>query len=177
MKRAKSLAVAAALAVATAGAASAEIILEGVHWQVGRMEGGRVAGWQDLKALDDGPPKLDSRLRARVVLKDTGAEEEGLLLRFALSARVAPADDATPEGSWAVPFIVDEKRVPKIGSDKMIEVIFDEGPALDLYFSRLAREGWWPDRIKIQAMLEPRRGMKAVQVVENVLEIRRDKKP
>ncbi|MDE2511781.1 MAG: hypothetical protein KGL74_11725, partial [Elusimicrobia bacterium] len=59
----KSLTLAAALAAAGAGAASAEIILEGVHWQVGRVEAGRVTGWRDLKVLVDGPPKLDNRLR------------------------------------------------------------------------------------------------------------------
>jgi hypothetical protein len=178
MRRLKILAVAAALSAATAGAASAEIALEGVHWQVGRVEGARVTAWQDVKVLVDGPPKLDNRLRARLVLKNQGVkEEDGLLVRYSLTARVAPAEGAPSDGSWAVAFTVDEKRVPKIGADKMIEVPLDAGPALELYMRRLARTGWWPDRIKIQAMLEPRAGNKAIALVEDVLEVRREGKP
>ena len=177
MKRLLILAAAAALAAA-AGSASAEVALEGVHWQVGRVEGARVVAWQDLKVLLDGPPKLDNRLRARLVLNNRGSkEEDGLLLRYSLTARVAPAEGAPAEGSWAVAFTVDEKRVPKIGADKMVEVPLDAGPALDLYVRRLARAGWWPDRIKIQVMLEPHAGIEAIHVVEDVLEVRREAKP
>jgi hypothetical protein len=178
MKRLKILVAAAALAAAAAGAASAEIALEGVHWQVGRVEGARVTAWQDVKVLLDGPPRLDNRLRARLVLKNRGMkEEDGLLLRYSLTARVAPAEGAEMDGSWAIPFTVDEKRVPKVGADKMLEVPLDAGPALDLYLRRLARSGWWPDRIKIQVMLEPRAGIKTIEIVEDVLEVRREAKP
>ena len=178
MGRLKALSLAAALAAAGAGAASAEIVLEGVHWQEGLVESGRVAAWRDVKVLGDAPPNARRRLRARLVLKNDGPkEEEGLLLRFSLTARVTPADGAAAEGSWAVPFIVDEKRVPKIGPDKMIDAPLDAGAALDLYLRRLARAGWRPDRIKIQAMIEPRPGTKRVQVAEDVLEIQGDAKP
>jgi hypothetical protein len=177
MKRWKTLAVAAALAAATAGAASAEIVLEGVYWQVGRAAAGRVASWQNATVLQDGPPKLDNRLRARLVLKNAGPVEEGLLVRYSFSARVAPARGAAGEGSWAVPFHVDERRVPKIGADKTLEVPLDASPALDLYLNRLGRAGWWADRIKIQVMLEPRTGSKAISVVEAVLEVKSEAKP
>ena len=177
MRRLKFLAVAASFFAATAGAASAETSLEGVYWQVGRVEGGRVSAWQNASVLRDGPPKLDNRLRARLVLKNAGADEEGLLLRYSMTARVAPAEGAAAEGSWAVPFAVDERRVPKIGADKTLEVPLDASPALDLYLRRIARAGWWPDRIKIQVMLEPRPGSKTISLVESVLEVRREAKP
>jgi hypothetical protein len=172
------LAVAAALAAATAGAASAEVVLEGVHWQAGRAEPGRAAVWQDVKSLNAKPPRLDTRLRARLVVTNAGAQdEEGLLLRYSLSARVAGAGSASDGGAWAVPFSVDEKRVPRVGADKMIEVPLDASAELDLYLRRLARAGWWPDRIKIQVMLEPRAGSKSIQLVEDVVEVRREAKP
>jgi hypothetical protein len=171
MPRLKVLFVAAAFAAATTGAASAEVALESVHWQVGHVEAGRVAFWQDIKSLPAAPKPAD-RMRARLVLKNDGPRvEEGLLLRYSLTARVLSADGAAADGAWAVPFIVDERRVPKVGAEKAIDVPIDAGAAVDLYLRRVARAGWRPDRIKIQVMLEPHRGCKKLQIVEDVLEV------
>ena len=164
MTRAKALVLAAAFAAAGASPASSELALESVHWQAGRVEGGRVTSWRDVKALAD-------RMRARLVLKNDGPRnEEGLLLRYSLTARVLPADGGGADGAWAVPFLVDEKRVPKVGAEKTVEVSIDAGAAIDLYLRRMARAGWRPDRIKIQVMLEPHHGSKTLQIVEDVLE-------
>jgi len=150
--------------------ASAEVRLQGVHWQIGRVEAGRVASWQDVRALP-GTLKPGEKLRARLVLQNDGAgPEEGLLLRYALVARVVPEGGA-PEGTWAVPFTVDEKRVPKIAAGKMLEVPLDAAPAIELYLRRAARSGWSPDRFKISVMLEPHRGAKDLQLVEDELEL------
>ncbi|MDE2141027.1 MAG: hypothetical protein KGJ84_01275 [Elusimicrobia bacterium] len=173
----KSLTLAAALAAAGAGAASAEIVLEGVHWQVGRVEAGRVTGWRDLKVLVDGPPKLDNRLRARLVLKNDGAKaEEGLLIRSSMTARVAPSS-GNAEGSWAIPFDVEERRVPKIGANQVVEIPLETGAAMEIYLRRIARAGWWPDLVKLQVMLEPRSSEAALQTVEDSLEIKKEPKP
>lgn len=172
----KTLALAAALAAAGAGSASAEITLEGVHWQAGVLSAGRVASWHDVKFLADGPPKLDNRLRARLVLRNGGSRpEEGILIRYSMTARVAPSAGA-PEGTWAIPFDVEERRVPKVAPDKMIDVPLETGAALELYLRRLARAGWWPDRVKLQVMLEPHAGTAALRVVEDELEIRPEPK-
>ena len=174
----KALTLAAAIVAAGAGAVSAEIVLEGVHWQAGRVEGTRVTAWQDVKFVVDGPPKLDARMRARLVLKNSGAKaEEGLLIRYSMTARVAPTAGRVGEGSWAIPFIVEERRVPKVAPDKMIEVPLETGAALELYVRRLSRAGWWPDRVKVQVMLEPHPGSAVLQTVEDVVEIRREPKP
>lgn len=168
--RLASLALAATFVAAGAAAASAGVQLQGVHWQIGRVEAGRVASWQDVRAL---PRVLNTgdRLRARLILKNEGtAAEEGLLLRYALVARVVPEGGA-PEGTWAVPFTVDEKRVPKVGPGKMLEVPLDAAPAVELYLRRVARSGWSPDRLKIQVMLEPHRGCKDLQLVEDQIEL------
>ena len=178
MLRLRVLALAAVLAAARAGGASAEIVLEGVHWQAGRAEAGRVAAWQDVKVLVDGPPKLDNRLRARVVLKNRGAKaDEGILIRYSMTARVAPASGAAAEGAWAIPFVVEERRVPRVAADKMIEVPLETGAALGLYARRLARAGWWLDRVKLQVMIEPHPGSAVLQTVEDSLEIAREPKP
>jgi hypothetical protein len=178
MPRLERLILAAALAAAGAASASAEIVLEGVHWQVGRTEGGRVVAWQDLKVLVDGPPKLDNRLRARVVLKNrTAKPDEGILVRYSLVARVSPAAGAAGDGVWAIPFAVEERRVPLVAANKMIEVPLETGAALGLYLRRLARSGWWPDRIKVQVMIEPHAGDAVLQTVEDSLEVARESKP
>lgn len=177
MKRLKALIAAAAVAAAAAGPASAEIVLEGVHWQAGRVEGGRVAAWQDIKVLVDGPPKLDNRLRARLVLKNRGPKaEEGILLRYSLTARVGPSDKPG-DGAWAVPFAVEERRVPKVGPNQVVEVPLEAGAQLELYVRRLARAGWWPDRLKLQVMLEPHAGCVALQTAEDILELKPELRP
>lgn len=159
---------AALFAAAGASAASAEVLLQSVHWQVGRASAGRVASWQDVRALP-GALGPGDRLRARLVLKNEGtATEEGILLRYALFARVVPEGGAA-QGAWAVPFDVDERRVPKVAPGKVIDVPLDAASAVDLYLRRVARAGWSLDGLKVQVMLEPHRGSKDLQVAEDVL--------
>jgi hypothetical protein len=170
MARVKALLLAATFVAAGAAVASAELALESVHWQQGRVEGGRVAFWKDVKTLAAAPSPVE-RMRARLILKNDGPQsEEGLLLRYSLTARVLPQDGGSADGSWAVSFIVDERRVPKVGAEKTIEVPLDTASAVDLYVRRALRAGWRLDRLKIQVMLEPHRGSKALQVVEDVVE-------
>ena len=77
-----------------------------------------------------------------------------------------------------MPFDVDEKRVPKVAAGKVLDVSLDASSAVELYLRRVARAGWSPDRLKIQVMLEPHRGCKTLQVVEDTLEVGAgDKKP
>jgi hypothetical protein len=171
MTRVKRLLLAAALAAAGAAPARAELELESVHWQWGHLEGGRAIAWRDVKTLAQAPKPTD-RMRARLVLKNDGPQnEEGLLLRYSLTARVLPGEGGGAAGAWAVPLVVDEKRVPKIGAQKTIDVPLDLGAAIDLYLRRVARAGWRPDRFKIQVMLEPHQGSKTLQLVEDVLEV------
>jgi hypothetical protein len=177
MKRLINTAVAAILFAAAAGAASAEVSLESVNWQVGKVAAGRVASWQNVAVLEDGPPRLDHRLRALLVLKNAGPAEEGLLVRYSMTARVSAVKGGAAEGTWAVPFSVDERRVPKIGADKPLEVPLEASPALDIYLNRLGRAGWWADRIKIQVMLEPRSGSKGITVLEAVFDVKPEAKP
>lgn len=159
----------AALAAADAGA---ELVIESLSWQRARVEHGRVVAWEDAANLVDAPPKLDARLRARLTLKNRGPKAaEGILLRYSMTGRIAPASPGGKEGAWGVPFMVDEKRVPKVGANKIQDVFLTTSPALELYLSKLARAGWWPDRVKLQAMIEPHPGAVSVQSLESVLEV------
>ena len=170
----KAILLAALLAAAGRSRASAELVLQGIHWQVGRVEKGRVASWHDVRIIEDGPPGLDTRLRARLVLKNGGADPvEGILVRYSMTSRLSRIDGRAVDGVWAIPFLVDERRVPKVGPYKTMEVPLETGPALELYMRRLLRSGWWPDRVRLQVMLEPHQGGSSIQTVEDVLEVRR----
>ena len=151
--------------------ARAELLLEGVSWQRARIEKTRVASWEDDVVVVDGPPKLDTRLRARLTLVNRGpAAAEGILLRYSMTGRIAPIAGKS-EGVWGIAFMVDGKRVPKVGPNKTMEVYLTTSPALELYLAKLARAGWWPDRVKLQVMIEPHLGATAVQSLESVLEV------
>ncbi|OGS36279.1 MAG: hypothetical protein A2506_10200 [Elusimicrobia bacterium RIFOXYD12_FULL_66_9] len=171
LRRAIPLAV--ALAMAAAGRASAELVLESVHWQVGRLVRGRVASWVDVKVLEDGPPRMESRLRARLVLKNRGPQtSEGILLSYSLTPRLAQTGAAMSDGVWGIPFLIEERRVPKVGPNKIIEVPLETSPGLSLYLRRLSRSGWWPDRLRLQVMLVPHPGVQSIQTLEDVLEVK-----
>lgn len=157
----------AAFAAVNAGA---ELSIESLSWQRARVERGRVVAWEDAASLSDAAPKLDARLRARLTLKNRGPKAaEGVLIRYSMTGRVKAV--AAPEGAWGVPFAVDEKRVPKVGANKIQDVFLTTSPALELYLNKLGRAGWWADRLKIQAMIEPHQGAAAVQSLETVLEV------
>ncbi len=171
LRRAFSVLAFAAFAVA---GARAELFLDNISWQRARVANARVVAWEDATGLVDGPPKLDARLRVRLTLKNRGPKAaEGILLRYSMTGRMLSITGAATEGAWGVPFAVDEKRVPKVGPNKTQDVFLTTSPALELYLNKLARAGWWPDRVKLQVMIEPHRGAATVQALESVLEVAR----
>ena len=120
----------------------------------------------------DGPPKFDTRLRARLTLKNRGpVAAEGILLRYSMMGRIATIAGEKPEGDWSIPFMVDERRVPKVGPNKTLDVYLTTSPALELYLARMARAGWWADRVKLQVMIEPHRGTGELRSLESILEV------
>ena len=171
MKRTVSALILAFAALWAAGA-RAELFLEAVSWQRARISGARVVAWEDISQLSDGPPKLDTRLRARLTLKNRGpVAAEGILLRYSMTGRVAPIAGEKAEPAWAIPFVVDERRVPKVGPNKTLDVFLTTSPALELYLTKLARAGWWADRMKIQVMIELHPSALVVRSLESVLEV------
>lgn len=170
MRRAIPALALAALA-AGAGPASAQLSLESLSWQRAASDRSSSA-WEDADAIVDAPPKLDGRLRASLRLKNRGPKAtEAILLRYSITARISR--DASVEGVWAIPFMVDERRVPKVGPNHVAEVPLSLSPALEIYLNRLSRAGWWPDRLKLQVMLEPHAGSAALQSLESLLEVKR----
>ena len=140
---------------------SAEVMIESVSWQLAKTRRGSKPVYQDITILPARPPRIDGKLRLRVVLKNRGPKEaEGLVLRYCLAARLAPAG-RSEEGVWAVPFLISEKRVPKVGPNQFFEVGMDPSLSVDMplthYLKRALDSGFWPDQLRLQVMLRPRR--------------------
>lgn len=156
----------------------AEVMIESVSWQLAKPVRGQKPVYAAITSLPTVPPRIDGKLRLRVVLKSRGPlEAEGLLLRYCLSARLAAAEGAA-EGVWAVPFLISEKRVPKVGPNQFLEVILDPSLSVDMplthYLKRTLASGFWPDQIRVQVMLSPRRGaVEAVKTEEAILPVKR----
>ena len=152
--------------------AAAEVQLESIVWQT--RYGQRAAKAEDVTrlALPAGTA-LKGRLRARVKVLNRGEAVEGVLLRYSLTAQLAAtgAADAAQAPTWAIAFDLDEKRVPKIGANQHFEITLDPTQALSLYLKRVAMGGYWPTALKLQVMLEPRKGAGPLQVIESTLPI------
>lgn len=168
-----------ALGFAVLGAAAvpvrAEILLEGVQWQA--AEGVPSAlKFKDVAALSLRKGALKARLRAKVKVRNASpASAEGVLLRYSMAARLAPAAAAggdAAEGAWAVPFMVEEKRVPFIGAQQTVEAKLDPTVLVKLYLAHVAQAGYRALELKLQVMVEPQRGGAApIRTIENMIKI------
>jgi hypothetical protein len=143
------------LMAAGAGTAFAEVVLDAAGWQAGKAEKpARPAVWSDATetALD---AKKAPLLRGKAVLKNRGpVAAEGVLVRYAVAARLSPAE-SKGQGDWALTFLLDERRVPKIGPNAVLEVPLSLSPKLDLYLSKLKTHGFRPSELKLQVMVAP----------------------
>lgn len=154
------------LAALLAANAHAELTLDAAGWQSGRVEKpARPAIWSDATALPaEGKAAF---LRGKVVLKNRGPKPaEGILVRYTVAAHLVPARGGEP--AWALPFLIDERRVPKVGPNQVLEVPLTTTPKLDHYLKRLARLGFKTDALRLSAMLDPYSDA-SVRVVEAVL--------
>ncbi len=166
-----SLALAVAFAAAGAGTAAAELVLESVAWQSGRVERPpRPLKFADATTVSL-PKKGAPRLRAKAVLKNRGPKSvEGILVRYTVSARLVPDRNVAAEAAWALPCLVDERRVPKIGPNQVLEAPLTLTPGLENYLRRIARQGFRANMLKVSAMIETHADG-AVRVQEALLEV------
>lgn len=161
---------AAAVLAAGAGTVRAEISLESAAWQEGRVEKpARPPKYADAERIPAfaKPP----RLRGKAVLKNRGPKAaEGVLLRYTVAARLVPDRNAPAEAEWALPFLVDERRVPKVGPNQIQEVSLSLSPLLDNYLKRLARQKFRANALKLSVMIEPGNGQ-GVKIAESILTV------
>jgi hypothetical protein len=96
---------------------------------------------------------------------------EGLLLRYGISARIIPAE-SREAGLWAVPFILEEKRVPRVGANKIQEVTLNL-TLLGPYLAKLSRAGFKALEIRLEVMVEPRLDQKVpIQILQGILPLK-----
>jgi hypothetical protein len=140
-----------------ASPAAAELQLQKVQWQLARKGQGRAARFEEVAVLSLEGAKLPGRLRAKLSVLNRGPQAiEGVLLRYSVAAKIAPKEKAA-EAAWTVPFLLDEKRVPKIAPNHVQEVIL-EPQTLPLYFPKIKRQGFCVHELRLQVMVEPRAG-------------------
>lgn len=140
------------------GPALAQVAVRGVRWQVGLKSGKPGGVFHDAKTWLLPPGSAGGRVRAMVSLSNRGARsQDAVLVRFSVSARLAKEPGG--ESLWAVPFILEDRRVPKIRAGAGLEVAVPVNrAALAAYLQRLHGAGFWPDALRIEVMVEPRRG-------------------
>jgi len=157
------------LALFLGSGSSAEVILKEVRWQVTPNIRSRKPIWHDAAVWLQPPgAKLERQPRILVtLLNKSPGPDEALLLRYALSARLARAQEsgtAAAEGNWTIPFILEERRVPKIRGNDALQVAIQFNRAVfSAYLLRMRRAGFWPDTLRMQVMVEPRPGENSLQ--------------
>ncbi len=161
-------------------ACRAEVELESVRWQLAQREPGqglKAPKPEDIAALSIDPGgQLSGRLRGTLRLLNRGPAVEAILLRYSVSAKIAPLDKNQP-ATWALPFVLGDRRVPKIDANQYLEIPLDPTADVEIYLKNVFREGYWPEELKIEVMVQPRRDAKAqLKILESELPLEPAKK-
>ena len=150
-----------AFAFLAAAPASAELVIRDVTWQLapGRAEAGKPRGFKPIERWVQPPTaRLSAKPRALITVANRGPNAvDGMVLRYALSARLVKTTGPVAAGVWAVPFYLNERRVPRVGPNQVKEIPLND-LVLDVFLKKSYRAGYWPDALKIQVMVEPRAG-------------------
>ena len=160
-------------ALGPAPASATELYLRGIKWELGVSVRASAVRYQPLQAWTQKPgDKLPGRVRFQITVENGSKEEvDGVVVRFALSAKIAPA--AGGEAVWAIPFELGERRIPKLKSSE-IRAVPVEPVHLENYLKRLRSQGFWPEAFKVQVMVDPKAGDNmASNVVEYTVPVKR----
>ncbi len=144
------------------GVAGAQVQLQNLHWQVAARSprpGGKPLYHDAQQWLRPPDARAAGQIRAMVTLVNRSTRsEEAVLLRYAVSARLAPVAGES-EGVWTVPFLLEEKHIPKVkaGGSREVPIPLNR-TVFGAYLRRKGRTELWPDALRIQVMIEPRSG-------------------
>ncbi|HVA67414.1 MAG TPA: hypothetical protein VNK24_10900 [Elusimicrobiota bacterium] len=160
---AAALLAAALAAPAAAAVAPRGVVLEPAGWFAIRPRRGlktldiRHAQFVPIKAVSGASPRAAERIRPRIKAVNRGdAPAEGILIRYDFALEVAPKSDAK-KAAWAVPFMMDEWRIPRLLPGESKGVALDP-EILRQTLARLDAAGFTAVRLRFEAMLEPRSG-------------------
>lgn len=156
------------------GYASAAVELQKLGWQMTPVQGPRAqvktAKPIEKLTVDAAKGKLPGRLLGWATLVNRGTPTEGILLRYTVTGRIAPAD-GSQEPAWVLPFMLETRRVPRAAANKLVDVPLDATALTELYLKKLNREGYVLRELKLQVMLEPRGGASPIKLMESVLPV------
>ena len=148
------------LLVACAASAQADVVIQDIAW--GFRQAPKIAigpgAFLPIERWTQRPiRKLPAIPRVAVTLVNNGKTVEGIVLRFAVTAKVANIKDPTQQGDWGLPFWISEQRVPLVMAGRSVQV-----PITDLHLitslGDMYRAGFWPMALKIQVLIKVRRG-------------------
>lgn len=159
-KRLAGAACAALLGLCSVGA-EAEVVVEDAGWQLAVDVRNPKSPYHDV-AQWLFPPNPTVKVRSRISLRLKNLSpraETAVLARYAFYARLKRVDDGGGTGTWVVPFIVEERHIPRIaGGASMMVPINVNRVAMSAYLKKAYRAGFWPDAFRVTVMVEPRAG-------------------
>jgi hypothetical protein len=156
--------IAAALSVVGLGLCAlpgaAEVRIEDLGWQLAVDVRNPKSAFHDVGQWLF-PPNPTVKVRPRIAVKLKNASprtETAVLLRYAFSARLKRVS-GEGQGTWVVPFLVEERHVPRVGAGEDETVFINlNRVALSGYLKRMFHAGYWPDALRANVMVEPRPG-------------------
>lgn len=101
-------------------------------------------------------PKPPAFPIATATLKNDGPMTEGLVLRFAVSAKVANIKDPSKTGDWGT-FWASEQHIPILRSAQATRIHIAD-LRLMTSLREMYRAGFWPTSLKIEVMIQPKLG-------------------
>ncbi|MHB2025563.1 MAG: hypothetical protein ACYCPQ_02815 [Elusimicrobiota bacterium] len=118
---------------------------------------GRNGAFEPVKSVSLTAMKISGNLRPQVLVANQGEQaEEGILIRYDLALKIAPKG-REHVAVWAVPFVMDERRVPLLRPGQSKAVPLDP-EILSQSLERLGARGFVATELRFEAMLEPRPG-------------------
>jgi hypothetical protein len=139
------------------GTAAGQVVIQDVQWQLAlqlkkqKKEYHRLEKWRF-------PPSQKWKVRARAVVTLLNRGERAgraAVLRYAFSARLRRIGQEG-EGTWTLPFILEEKHVPLVRKNAAVEVpVYPNRVEMDSYLRRVYAMGYWPDMLSVRVVLSP----------------------
>jgi hypothetical protein len=143
-------------------ALEASVTLKEIRWEIAIQGSGQKRVYHEIRNWFQPPNALLKQWpRAEVILTNDGPQpQEAMLMRYAVAVRLVKIQgESKKEAVWSIPFILEDKRIPKIrAQETRIIPIYLNRVVLQSYLKRVHRAGFWPEALRIHVVLEPRAG-------------------